>query len=245
MNKSFRLSVSQMKKLNKSIAMWAGLYILEIKETFDNTNTIVWSMFHIWIETWSEDAALQYLNKYMLDQSDRIKILEQFSNLQEHYSYYEDVEDWTHEEVFEYEYLWFPFFAKIDFINRQRTKMKDRKSVSKFADPDTQRPNHWSDLTTYQEYELQAWQYMIASWIKEMHFIEFLKWADVYIKVPKNKQKTHKAWDRKIPPEDSHNIIVFKRSDDWDKTMWDYWNPKLMEAKEVWDKYKPLVQNVE
>jgi len=45
-----RLSVSQIKKANKSKAEWAGSYILGIKERFDNINTIMGNMFHLWVE---------------------------------------------------------------------------------------------------------------------------------------------------------------------------------------------------
>lgn len=245
MKKDFRLSVSQLKKLNKSVAMWAGLYIMEIKEFFDNTNTIVGSMFHKWIETGNDKLPMETLNKHLLTPEERDAILEQYNNLKEHYAYYPDVEPWDHEVKIDYEYLWLPFVAYIDNIPYSKRTMKDWKSVTRFADKDATYPNHWSDMTTYQEYALQAWQYMIASGIKRMEFVEFLKNAEVYQKVPANKKKTHKVWDRKIAPEDSHNIIVFERSEEWNKEMSEYWNPKMEEAKLLWDKFKPAVQDIE
>lgn len=241
MKKDFRLSISQLKKLNKSVAQWAGLYVLEIEERFDNVNTIAGNMFHLWIETWDDKKPMQFLNKLIVENMDRVKVLWWYDNLKEHYSYYNDIVPGTHEERIEYEYLGFKFLAFIDFVSEDRTVMKDWKAVSKFCDPDKTYPNHWSDLTTYEEYELQAWQYMVWTGIKRLEFVEFLKHNDTY----KRKYKNFAAWDRKFRPEDSHQIIAFEWSESWNKKMAEYWDPKILEAKEVWDKFKPSVEHIE
>lgn len=243
MSKPLRLSVSSIKKFNASKAEWVWKYICWISEFTWNVNTIMWSMFHKYIETWKHAEAYKELEKQEVTMNERNNILEWYWIATNHYDCYMDKKPWMHEYKVEFEYLWVPFLWFIDrtdakvedwkLIVDDSTIMRDWKCVSNFCNPDANRPNAWSWLNTYEEYELQAWLYMIATGIRICEFPEFRK-------------KTWKytwTWKNRVPysPEQWHKIIRFVNTPERFKKMEDRRNPVIESIKETHNDYKHLI----
>ena len=241
--KPLRLSVSSIKKFNASKAQWVWKYIVWIDEFTWNVNTIMWSMFHKYIETGKHWPAYKILEDEKVSMNDRNNILEWYWIATKHYDYYSDKIEWINEYKIEFEYLWVPFLWFVDWTNAKveewklvvtkDTIMRDWKCVSNFCDPQANRPNPWSWLNTYEEYELQAWLYMIGTWIRICEFPEFRKKTWKYSWTGKNRKE--------YSPDQWHKIIRFVNTRERFKKMEDKWNPIINDIKETYDEYKHLI----
>ncbi len=162
-----KISVSQIKKFAKSPSQWAGQYILWIKDEFTSDAMDIWNALHKFIQTWNIDTAYNFL----VNVDDKEKAVEQLDILIENLAEFE-IPKWEHELQCFGKLFWFDCMGFIDLLTEE--EVIDIKTVSSLSKPDD-KPGMRQAFNNYEEYKLQAYFYMIATWKKKARILELMK----------------------------------------------------------------------
>jgi hypothetical protein len=195
-----KLSVSQLKKYISNKAERAWTYVLGIREYEDSSSTIAGSMFHCLME-WKEYDKV-------IPEDLKEEVNEKLNALKENYKYAPKLEWQFREEYIEFNYMNQPCVAICDMINKEQWFIVDYKSAYTLSKVWDYTPSMFSKLWTYWDYEVQAWFYMLATWISNVKIIE------VCNKVFKTKK-----------PEEHHQVIEFNWDEEFMKRMSTKFNP--------------------
>lgn len=210
-----KLSVSQLKKYISNKAERAWTYVLGIREYEDSSSTIAWSMFHCIMEGKEYDKPIpEDLKEEVQEKLDALKI---------NYQYAPKLEWQFREEYIEFNYMDQQCVAICDMINKEEWFIVDYKSAYTLTKVWEYAPSMFSKLGTYWDYELQAWFYMLATWISNVKIIE------VCNKIFKTKK-----------PEEHHQIIEFVWNEDFMKRMSTQFNPIIEQLLSDYQKFKSL-----
>ena len=171
-----KISVSQIKKFAKSPSQWAGQYILWIKDEFSSDAMDIGTALHSYIETWSKGEAYNKL----LSVDNKEKAVEQLDILIKNLEEFE-IPQGERELKCNGKLFWFDCVGYIDLLTDDEAI--DFKTVSSLSKPDDN-PWMWQRFNNYEEYKLQAYFYMIATWRKKARILELMKKEFKTKKVP-------------------------------------------------------------
>lgn len=118
-----------------------------------------------------------------------------------------------------------PFVCIIDALDDER--VIDYKTAKYHTKKDDTNIPMWSSMTVYDEYELQAWMYMLGTGRQIAEFVEVLK--DQY--------KKYKA-------EEHHQVFTFVWSDDRHEKMQQKYNPVIASIVADYQKYDKVLHLV-
>ena len=209
-----KLSISQIKKFAKSPSQWAGQYILWIKDEFSSDAMDVGTALHKFIETWNVNTAYNCL----VNVDDKEKAVEQLDILIDNVAEFE-IPKWEHELKCHGKLFWFDCMGYIDILTED--EVIDIKTVSSLSKPDD-KPGMWQRFNNYEEYKLQCYFYMVATWRKKARILELMK----------KKFKTDSVpWQ----------WIVFSLEDeDIEKEVTEKWKPYVEEMYSIYNLYPDL-----
>lgn len=215
--KDLRISVSQIKTFNASPSKWAGMYILWIKDEFQNDNYDLWNLFENWLIT-KQDILEEYLDKNTI--SDIPKFVNDYDNLK-YNSEWLDIKIWQTQYKLEWQLFGVDILGYIDNLTDEY--VEDIKTTRYLTKEDTKSINMWSGMTTIEEYKLQLRVYCKLLWRKKARIIE----------IPKHK---YKDWPK-------HQILEYNY-DEVEKEMSEKIHKIVEEIKSLWiktDKIRKII----
>ena len=209
-----KLSISQIKKFAKSPSQWAGQYILWIKDEFKSDAMDIWTALHKYIQTWNIDTAYNCL----VNVDDKEKAVEQLDILIDNAAEF-DIPKWEHELQCNGKLFWFDCMGYIDILTED--EVIDIKTVSTLSKPDD-KPGMWQKYNNYEEYKLQAYFYMIATWKKKARILELMK--------------------KKFKTKSVHWQWIEFNLEDIEKEVTEKWKPYVEEMYSIYNLYPDLTK---
>lgn len=204
-------SQSQIKTFCGSKAKWAGQYILWIKDEYANDSLLIWSMLEHYLMT-GEDNYEILTDKPVYDME---KLMETYDDLKYNAEWLSmprgDTQVKVEGEINGVKFVWY-------LDNLHDWICWDVKTAHYLSKEDQSGVNQWSNMTYFQEYELQLWIYMKLGGFKVGRIAE----------VGKFRYKDQRVCNQ---------IIEYVWSDEWDKKMCDKFFPIINEMKELYEKH--------
>lgn len=216
MNKQFTLSPSSIKTFVGSKSKWAGSYLLGVKDSQDNQDSLqLWKMFEERLFTGKDNRdIIQWIEIY-----DKEKFAEDYDTLK--WNAQGIVMNKGKQQV-EVKGDLFGFTCRWYIDNLTDDNVIEDIKTSQYLSKEWWAKNFWSGMTYNEEYELQLRIYHKLTGINKCRIIE----------VSKHKYVTKKDADRH-----EHQIIEFNFDEEYDKRMTDKYEPIVKEMFELWNKF--------
>lgn len=204
-----KISVSQIKTATASLAKRAGMYILQVKDEFENDSLALGNLFEKYLIEKVEDWEI------IKDVSDKEKVVTQYDALK-HNATGLEIPEWYYQYKIEWELFWCDFLWYADIFRNDC--IYDIKTIGKTGDTENTYPNMRSWLTYMEEYELQMRAYMKVTGIKKSQILAIGKFL--------YKDGRH-----------DHKVIDIDRSDELDERMTKKFWVVVEKMKDLFAKY--------
>jgi len=208
-----KYSVSQIKKFNANPAERAGKYILWIKCATNDEAFALWNLAEYRLCNHIDDYEL--LKDYVW--LDVAKVIEWYDVIKKNAEWLDKIDgetqlfvEWN---IWDHKLIWY-----IDIL--QGDTIIDIKT-SRYLSKEWWWVNMRSGLTSFEEYELQLWFYMKATWKRKAKIVE----------VAKHDYKNKWEWH-------SRQVIDFNRTDEMDKKRTKRSLDLLNQMQELHNKFK-------
>lgn len=162
-----KISISQIKTANASLAKRAWQYILGVKDERESDSLPLGNLFENYLIN-KVDAYDEYLQNVI----DREKVIATYDALK-HNAVWLEIPEWYYQykiegTLFDLPYIWYADIYREDCIY-------DIKTIGKTGDIDATHNNMWSNMTYLDEYKLQMRAYMKATGVKKTKILAVWK----------------------------------------------------------------------
>ena len=210
----FRRSPSQIKTFKWSKQKRAAEKILWIRDEYSNDNYIVWQIWEDYLLKWLTSIEDIIGNQKVEDME---KVIQDVEAIKINAKWL-DFDVWKTQVKAEWLLLWHSCCGYIDNLTDERI---DEIKTAKYLSKVDWAVNMWSNMSTYEEYELQVWVYMKLLDRKKARIIEVAK-------------HLYKDW---VP---RNQIIEFHMTPEFDEKMISKFQPVIDEMSEMMNKFSKV-----
>lgn len=215
-----KYSASSVKNFCWSRQKWAGKYVLWVKDVFTEDSFAVGDLIENYLKEGTDNYEI--IKDRNIEKMDAV--LADYDTAKYNAEWLGFVK-WIDKVKFEgiicwQVFIWFPDnLIEGEYVD----DIKSSRNLTKIGE-DEGGKNMWSNMSTYEEYELQMWIYMRLTKINKARIFE----------VAKHK---YKDWRR------AHQIIHFELTPEFNKKMEDKYGPIIQDMSAMWNKFSWVIPN--